>query len=298
MTNDFSIFCKSYAPDLKRAFRLAESVETYNVDGIPFYLACPEEDLLAFQRHLRPFKGLEIISEQEILRKTLGADGGVAEDLKRLPAHLMQQLIKSEYWRLGLSDHFLIVDSDSFFIRPFFKRDFMSDGQTPYTVFHESKDLFGFAARKRKASIKADYQRMSTAFMAIFGRQGRHFDFGPTPLIWSARVWEYLYEQYALKNNTNIVKMLCEFPCEILWYGEALMYSRVIPIIPVEPLFKVYHYKAQFLESLRMGENETILADNYLGIVFQSNWDKSPKLTMENNPGGMGKRLRQWLDRI
>ena len=44
------------------------------------------------------------------------------------------------------------------------------------------------------------------------------------------------------------------------------------PIYPLEPLFKVYHYKQQYLEDKQRG----IILDNiknlYLGIILQSNW--------------------------
>lgn len=270
----FSILCKSYDQDVHRVIHLAESIEKYNQGNIPFYVSCPNKDLSLFKKHLNPFR-VEFICDEDIIDKTVHADNCSQNDLKSFPSHLMQQVIKTEFWRLDISHNYLIIDSDSYFIRPFSSKDFMMGEKAPYTVMHEGKDLLSFLARTGKKNIYSDYAEIRKKFQKIFGRNGKLFDFGPTPVIWSSKVWQELYENYAIVNNTNILKMIKTFPCELLWYGEYLLYSNAIPLIPVEPLFKVYHYKEQFEEGKRLGENEKILAQNYFGVVMQSNWDRS-----------------------
>jgi hypothetical protein len=60
---------------------------------------------------------------------------------------------------------------------------------------------------------------------------------------------------------------------EFTWYGEALLYSKVIDLIPIEPPFKFFHYYQQYLESKSMGITEWHIAQNYMGITLQSNWN-------------------------
>jgi len=55
-------------------------------------------------------------------------------------------------------------------------------------------------------------------------------------------------------------------------YGEFLLHSQLIPVIPIEPMFKFFHYAEQFFESQMKGESEFSLSKNYFGIVMQSNW--------------------------
>lgn len=269
----FSILCKSHALDIHRIVKLTESIEKYNQDKIPFYICCPNKDLTLFKEHLRPFR-VEFISDEEVIEKTLRADNCNQNDFNDFPGHLMQQVIKAEFWRMNICDNYLIIDSDSYFIRPFFIRDFLYK-KIPYTVMHEAKDLLSFAARNGKKNICKDYRKIRKKFQQIFKRNGKNFDFGPTPVIWSAKVWQELYENYAIANNTNIIKMIQTFPCELLWYGESLLHSNAIPLIPIEALFKVYHYKDQFKEGKTLGENDKILAQNYFGVVIQSNWERS-----------------------
>ena len=49
---------------------------------------------------------------------------------------------------------------------------------------------------------------------------------------------------------------------------------RSIPLWPVEPLFRCYHYEEQYYFWKKSGETEESIAENYLGVCMQSNWDK------------------------
>lgn len=55
------------------------------------------------------------------------------------------------------------------------------------------------------------------------------------------------------------------------------MFSKVIPIRPIVPLFKIYHYAEQFFEAQMLGEWEYSLSPDYLGVVIQSNWGRLPE---------------------
>jgi len=133
----------------------------------------------------------------------------------------------------------------------------------------------GFAARNGLEKIRKNFVKDRSAAQKHFDRTGRIYDFGPTPIICNVNVWINLTERYAMPRKLSFADMITEFPNEMLWYGEALLHYKPIPIMPVEPLFKVFHYREQYEESLMLKEGERILAENFLGIVNQSNWDKS-----------------------
>jgi len=73
----------------------------------------------------------------------------------------------------------------------------------------------------------------------------------------------------------SFADMLKILPSEMFWYGEALLKYQPIRLIPIETLFKVYHYANQYKESLQLGEDDSVLAETYLGVIKQSNWDES-----------------------
>lgn len=269
------IFCKSYSKDIFRAHRLVKSVAKFNTDNIPFYISMPKDDLNLFREHLDSYP-VAFITDEEIIEVSLGEMGcGPGDVLPEVPVHLMQQIVKAEFWRWGQCKNYLVIDSDSYFVRPFSMNDFIHEGSVPYTVMHEGKDFLQFATRHNMKKVVQSYIELRRTFKTIFNRRGPFFDFGPTPVIWSSSVWEGLNNDYATPQNSNIFEMICKHPCELLWYGEYLLHAKPFPIIPREPLFKVYHYKEQFEEGQRIGENDEVIAQNFLGAVIQSNWDRS-----------------------
>ncbi|MSM41257.1 MAG: hypothetical protein GJT30_16695 [Geobacter sp.] len=277
------LFCKSYRNDLLRAKRLAESVKRFNRDGIPFYLSVPRSDLPLFRKELAGIDELTLLVDEEILSANqLHTESLVGS----MPGNHLQQVVKSEFWRLGVCRNYLMIDSDSYFIRDFGVNDFMYDDAIPYTVMHEGKELLGFAARNGLAKIRRNFIKDRSTAQKYFERPGRIYDFGPTPIICNVEVWRMLADGYAASNQLSFAEMITMFPNEMLWYGESLLYYKPIPLIPVEPLFKVYHYKEQYDESVALKETEKILAENYLGIITQSNWDKS----LDTHP----RKSRSW----
>ncbi len=169
----------------------------------------------------------------------------------------------------------MCIDADSQFIKPFTIKDFMYDETTPYTVIHEQRELFSWLSYRPNIlpfNPKDSFIKDRNEVMSVFDRVGKYYDFGPTPVIWSSKVWKDLYENYLQPNELQFIDLLHHSPSELTWYGESLLAFSSIPIYPMEPLFKVYHYKEQFEEDYRMGITDLILSENYFGKVIQSNW--------------------------
>jgi len=108
--------------------------------------------------------------------------------------------------------------------------------------------------------------------MNHFERKGVDYNFGPFPVIWNAKVWRDLELHMLIPNGINILDAIVKLPSEGFWYGEALLKFQSIPILPRAPLFKAYLYFEEYEEDIRVGSNENLLAKNYLGVVYQSNW--------------------------
>jgi len=125
----FILYCKSYDKDVHRAKQLLESIVKYNTDNIPFYISVPAKDISLFKQVLGE-SGYTLLKDEDIDSSNEGWKG--------------QQIVKSQFWRLGLCENYLCVDSDCFFIKPFSVSDFMFDDETPYTVCHEYKSFFEF----------------------------------------------------------------------------------------------------------------------------------------------------------
>lgn len=272
-TKKIVLFCKSYGKDMFRARRMAESVHRFNSDNIPLYISVPASDLNHFKQCFGNIP-CHFITDEEILNKSRQVYGQMP---RLFPPHLMQQLIKLEFWRMGFCENYLWLDSDSYFIKTFHIADFFYDETTPYTVQHLSKDLFDFAKRTKNKKIINDFQKLAMQFQKLFKRSGPLYNFGCSPLIWSCKVLKSLYEDHLRPKNKTLFDLLQEYPCEMQLYGEYLLFSKTIPVIPIDPLFRVYHYAEQFFEAQMNGELELSLSKEYFGVVMQSNWAKLPE---------------------
>ncbi len=275
---NFFLFCKSYAGDLSRVISLYESIQRFNQDAIPFYLSVPKKDLKLFQSNLgNESSGIHWLVDEDIV---LSNPGVTLDRYHKWDGRLSQQIIKSEFWRylekinLGNScTSYLCLDSESLFIKDFYLSDFLVDFNNPFTVLHQNKELLQLADNKKIDKVGRHYFQDSIALKKIFKRSGPDYDFGPTPVIWSAKVWKDLDSNYLKPNSMTIWDAIELYPSELRWYGEALLAYKGIDLYPLEPLFRVYHYDWQYFFLKKAGESIDSIRKNYLGIIKQSNWD-------------------------
>jgi len=271
MKEPLVIVIKSYHNDVNRVYRLIKSIESFNVDDIPVYICIPENDRQLFKTKVGE-KNICYISDESILELTLKVTK--TKELKQ-SGGILQQIVKSEVWRLNICENYLLIDSDSYFIKPFHRHDFIWKESFPYTIMNEGRHQRDWAARSHNEKYLKQYDELRQKATKLFNRKGPLFDFAPTPCIWSCKVWQALYEKVAASQQMSFFDQILQFPCETQWYGEFLLFDQTIPIIPREPLFKVWGYSDQYNEGMSLGETDEVLAKNYLGVVEQSNWSKT-----------------------
>jgi hypothetical protein len=263
--NKIVLYTKTYRRDLERIKYLTQTIKIHNKDNISFYISFPKEDEQLFRNNI----------DTDYVKFVFD------EDIINVPFQNWhtQQIVKSSFWKLGLCENYVMIDSDSYFIKDFYISDFMYDENTPYTVMHEQRDLFEWSSKyidlighNPKIGFEADRKKV----METFDRLGRYYDFGPSPTIWSAKVWESL-EIVLAKTNKSFVELITYVPSEFSWYGEFLLSNKIIDIVPIGPLFKVFHYKSQYDYYKQLGYTENNFSENYLGIVLQSNFSQTIK---------------------
>lgn len=278
---DFVLYCKSYSRDFLRLKQLLDSVKLHNLDQIPFYISTPTSEKALLEEVLGK-DSYQWVADEEIV----AANSGVSfEQYQAMPGGLSQQIIKAEFWRLGIAENYLCLDSDSKFIRDFRQSDFVRNDNVPYTVLHQNKELFQIASNRGHHKVERDLKVEAERVQKLFGRVGPHFYCAPAPFNWSAKVWQSLDQEYLQPKDISIWDLITLEHPESLIYGEALMKYHAIPLIAVEPLFRTYHYDWQYFLMKRLGETEAKLARNYFGVIYQSAWD------MDGSLGSLNKSL-------
>lgn len=292
----FAIYCKSYSVDVRRVKRLALTVEKYNADRLPFYISCPQQDMPLFREHLSGL-AVNLISDDEIIHSNpLHTIAG----FEAIPGHLSQQIIKSEFWRLGLARTYLCLDSDCQFIRPFHLHDFMDTNGTPYTVVDECREILISAVIARKQKVIDNFRKESVQVQSVIGRDGKFYNFGPNCPVWHRDVWHSLDSDFLQPRNLSFADLILQHPIEMRWYGEALLKYQAIPLLPAQPFFKMYAYAWQLAKDRSDGIQEKDLAQLYCGVTYQSAWEREMDWPSEGGSwlSRIGRRLRRSLGRV
>jgi len=296
MAVPLALYCKSYRTDLKRVERLANSVARFNADQLPFFISVPRNDLTLFESQLSGM-GATFLPDESIIAANPQID---FVEFGRLPGYISQQIVKSEFWRLGHAESYLCLDSDAFFIRTFFRNDYLAPDGVPYTVLDENREVLEHALGLGKQHVLNDFLRESRTIQSLFGREGRRYAFGPFPLAWHRSVWESLHQRFLEPKGINLLDAIVQFPMESRWYGEALLAYRAIPLYPCQSFFKVYHYAWQHDQDARKGVSNEMLSKLYSGVIYQSAWER--EMDWPNEGGSLlsrfGRRLRRRLGRI
>jgi hypothetical protein len=267
--NDIVLYCKSYRKDFLRLKRLLASIEQFNADTIPFYISTPASDKALLEEVLG-LQGYVWVADESIVSANPKAD---FQKYQAMPGGLSQQIVKSEFWRLGLAENYLCLDSDCVFIHLFYKIDFLAVDKVPYTVLHQNKELFQLASNRGHPKVERDLRAEADRVKALFGRTGPNYYCAPSPFIWSAKVWESLDREYLQPKGITLWEFISPLHPETLIYGEALLKYQAIPIRVIEPLFRTYHYEWQYFLMKRLGETKAKVAQHYLGIIYQSAWE-------------------------
>lgn len=264
------IYIGTSARDFKQYKALVNSIKAYNMDNLPVFTSVRDEDFNLFK------------SEFEDENITFLKDSDVYQTQTTDPWY-RQQMIKMNFWRLDLLDVMIQIDSDSFFIKNFYKSDFMATDTDPYTVLHENKELREFFAKNNlfnsrqedngDFSIEQGFASNSSKIRDVFGTNTikAEYDYGHPPCIWSNEVWKKLYTNYVEPNKLTYEQLLDYANSEQQWYGETLLAFKVFPVYPKENMFKTFHYPNNYLEFLN-SDQFTNLKYNYHGICLQSNW--------------------------
>ena len=287
----FALYCKSYHTDVLRVVRLARSIAQFNVNQLPFFVSVPKSDLPLFKQQLDGMN-IELLADEDIIATNPGL---ALSQVNALPGNISQQIIKSEFWRLGASQAYLCLDSDAMFIRPFQLTDFIAEGSTPYTIIDEGRDLLIASLVHGKDRVALNFQREAAEVQSAFGRSGKAYNFGPSCPVWDRRVWESLESEYMRPRQQSLFDLIVHAPHEMRWYGEALLRYKAIDLLPAQPFFKMYHYAWQLQHDKKQGVHATQLAQLYCGIIFQSAWER--EMDWPKEPGGWSSKLARRLRR-
>ena len=263
---DLAMYCKTYRGDLDRAQVLVETWRRFNRDQLQLTLSCPTEDLPLFA----PLAGgqVRLISDESFAGDHLmpGPRSG----------YYNQQICKLNIFRTGLATNYLILDSDTVFIRDFGTDDFLHAPGIPYTVLVMDKDLS--IERHYRPVHWIERQKAIAEIYAQVGLNDRRLRACHNGQVFHAGVLESLHSQFMRGKGWSYADMLLVAPYEFNWYNAWFQHCRQVPEYAVEPFFKMLHMRPEYILSrLRMLREEDY-AHAYVGLILNSKWRPSTPL--------------------
>jgi len=259
---ELAIFVKTYRPDAHLVGRLLSSTRRFNVDGIPILLAVPNDDV-AFFSTISDYDLVRVVPES-----AFGAPVLTEKVNNFAPGYIQQQMIKLSAHRLGAAEHYLTLDSDSFFIRDFSHADFLDVSGRCFSVLTEDKDQFADPSYAPFAGLRGQMVNAIADYFSIppHPRATCHNN-----TILSADVLASL-EQWRSEKGLSLLNLMEIAPLEYSWYNFYLQRYHPERVIPIEPLLRMFHTRTEFRSLRAQGMTVATLSRSYIGICINSGW--------------------------
>ena len=166
----------------------------------------------------------------------------------------------------------MCIDSDTIFIKDFSRDDFFYDETTPYIVLVQDKDLHSKNyyinfAKERKYFIKKIFD--------FVGCEDSRLRTSHNGQIFSHKILCSFRDDFMKKRNLSYIDLLEISPFEFTWYNAYFQKVSLIKEVAIEPFFKMYHTKAEYILDRLSGNNISNLKNEYLGYILNSNWSKN-----------------------
>lgn len=260
---DIALFIKSYRPDLGLVERLLNSISKHNRDRISVFLSVPADDMPAFQDISRRFTDVSVLADDYF---------GVPRVDQKIwnlsPGYITQQLVKLNVQRISEARNYLILDSDTYFIRDFETKDFVAPNGTGLTILEEGKDLiadpaYATFAKSRAIKIKLVADRLDVPALSRTTCHGN--------AILQDSVLHEFHDWYR-SEGLSMLDLMNIAPIEFTWYSLFLVKHCPQRLVRVEPFIKVMHTRSEYRRLVAAGFSHESLRGAYLGVCINSGW--------------------------
>lgn len=247
---------------------MVKSFKQFNKESIQLFISVPASEEMKFRSFTR-YRNVTLLTDESYAKDSLVAQGYWGLSM----GYINQEICKLSFWTTGLCSNYLCVDSDTIFVRDFFIYDFMYDDSTPYSVLFSDKDLYT-EKHYREFGVWRKSQ-IAKIFSAVENADPRQLTCHGLTVLNSAVLRDFKLK-YMEKNNMSYGDLLEISPYEFSWYNAWLQKSNVIPVVGVEPFFKTFHMRIDYIASRFKLIRVEDIATQYVGIVLNSNWKHKP----------------------
>ena len=261
----FIMFCKTYRGDTERFQNMIQSFNRFNKQNIKLFVSVPENDLVLF----REFKNenIELIADESYAKNYFTNE----EYFGLSVGYVNQEICKLSFWEAGLAKNYLCIDSDLEFIRDFYVSDFMADSDTPYTILVQDKDL---SIEKHYRAFWAWRQGLIKKIYDEIGLDDKRLRTCHGNTVLNSKVLKSLKEDFMAKKGYSYKDLIKISPYEFTWYNVWFQKCGLIKEMAVEPFFKTFHMRLDYIFYLLKLISLEDIKKAYIGIIMNGNWEK------------------------
>jgi hypothetical protein len=276
------MYCKTYSGDFKQFENLLATFNRHNKKNIILYVSAPELELDLYKRF--ECETVSVISDESYAKDHFAKIGHHGMSI----GYSNQQICKLTFYKTGFSRNYLCIDSDTVFIRDFEPSDFMYNDDIPYTVLVMDKDLS--IERHYRSLFWVRRQQFIKIIYEFVGLDDKRLRTCHNSQVFNVKVlrslWSDLMKPRALEYND----LLRISPYEFTWYNAWFQKSQLLPEYAVEPFFKMFHMRQEYIFSKLKLLREVDYAQEYFGLILNSKWDPEPPLNYKD-PSGFNYRV-------
>jgi hypothetical protein len=260
---DVALFVKSYRPDLALAHRLLNSVSRHNRDQIDVFISVPADDVVTFRDLSRRFSDVSVLVDDYF---------GIPRIDRKIwdfaPGYITQQLVKLSVQRIFEARNYVILDSDTYFIRDFATKDFIAPDGTGLTVVAEDNDLVADpayapfeASRAMKIELIANRLGVPT-----HSRATCH-----TNTVFQDSVLQDFHD-WCRSEDLSLFDLMTIALVEFTWYNLFLVKHCPERLVRIEPFIKMMHTRSEYRRLVAAGFSHESFRRSYLGVCLNSGW--------------------------
>jgi hypothetical protein len=260
---DIALFIKSYRPDLTLVDRLLNSISKHNRDQIGVFVSVPAGDMPIFEGLSRRFADVSVFADDyfgvpKVDRKIWNLSSG----------YITQQLVKLNVHRISEARNYLILDSDTYFIRDFVVKDFVAPNGTGLTVLEEGKDLiadpaYAKFAKSRAMKIDSIADRLAVPALSRTTCNGN-------AILQDSVLHEF--HDWCQSEGLSLLDLMDIAPIEFTWYNFFLVKHCPERLVRIEPFIKVMHTRSEYRRLVAAGFSHESLRRSYIGVCINSGW--------------------------
>lgn len=262
---NFVMFCKTYSGDLSRFDLMIQSFNKHNVEKMTLIVSVPESESDMFKKF--ESQTVHIITDESYA-------GAYFTDKKLhnlSVGYVNQEICKLAFWESKIAKNYLCIDSDLLFIRDFYESDFMADKDTPYTVLVMDKDL---AIEKHYHGFWLFRQEFIKKVYDTVGLSDRRLRTCHGMQVMNSAVLKSLKQDFMAKNKFEYADLIAIAPYEFTWYNAWFQKCGLVREVAVEPFFKTFHMRIEYVFSRLRRLELKDYAYSYVGVILNGNWRK------------------------